>query len=292
MTLTFKPLAPAPKPKDVHNIREITSASGQLFGTDVYGGVAQLDATDQWVTAAADPAATSYGVQLAFEGWGGVLHAVTSDGTVLRFGDGKWAVVAPAGAVYKAKWPLCAFDPVRGVLVVWGSQKKGGRRDDCTVFNGSEWSKPKKGAATSKADLEADGSGAFCLFYDARIGKVVRVGTTEAAYFDGTWKTVPLTGDAINTWERLICVDSKTQRVFSVQRFTNAKDVVELVCSESGVVATKVGEFDAAVKRAPSDSGGNVAFDYAGYDAVKQRLLVFDEKTHAAWSLDLVGSAK
>ena len=292
--LNWNRLESVDKPEDLYNLRDLNWVDNMLVATNVYLGTARLS-DSRWETLVSDETGNSLrdgaGIQMVLPGWEGALVAVASDGKVfqLQMAEKTWRLLSGPSKIYKAKWPLVAFDSVRKLLVVWGSQKAEGRKDDCLCFDGKVWCSPKKSAPAATADLGIDADAAFCLFFDPTLKCVVRVGVTEAAYFDGqSWRSVPLEGgEHLDTWDRRVCVDLASKCVFSVHRFKATMSVAQLTCTADRVIAIKRATFESPIERKSTDAGGNVAFDLGIYDPVSRRLLAFDEKNMSQFSADL-----
>ncbi len=195
---------------------------------------------------------------------------------------GTWDVIGEDTDKLKLSWALCAYDPSRDLVVVWGPQKADGKRSDATLVWQRGWHKPKKSTEVSKEDLAEN---AFCLVYSPRHGGVVRIGTTEAAVFDGkAWQPLRLTGaDLLHSWERapFVCGDTAVL----VQRFANNPSVVRLGGDAQTVSIELVCALPSLVQRHQNDSGGNVVVDVVGVN--EHGVLVgYDEKKKVLATLD------
>ncbi len=287
-----RPVGRAP---NLYNVTDVTWVESSLLATNNMGGVARL-ADGHWVGLVSDAAAAPalgarVGLQVRFAGWGGRLCGLASSGAVLSLDPAgpSWQPLCGPDPTPKVVWPLAAFDSARNVLVVWGPQKSNGHRQDATwVFDGQRWAKPKKGAAVPAADL-AQEAGAFSLSFDARLGGVVRTGTTSAALFDGkVWQPLSLVApDALHTWERVALAMPATRQSFLVQRFASDPSIVELVGSGPTLTVNKVASLPLAVDRQPNSPGSNVAYDVAGFDQARCVLVALDERQNTVSELDL-----
>jgi len=259
----------------------IVAAERRIVAVAVKGG-ATVELTDAgWRAVGETDDFRCHGL---FVGWGGAIHRFANDGCMQRLDGDAWVEVSAPDEKFTGFFPLCAFDPVHGQLVVWGSAGKG-RKDDTFVHDGKAWSKGKRPKA-KHADVEASG-GSFCLWFDPGAQRVVRAGVTEAAVFDGKeWRTVPLDGGAhLATWER--GVGDLGGRALSWGRHIADRKVVELVRAGEGYSARVVGDFPAAVKRDPMDGGGNAAFDLGVIDGAHRRLIAIDAKRSETFAADL-----
>jgi hypothetical protein len=217
--------------------------------------------------------------QTVLRAWDDELVAACNGGRILTF-DGSantWRERAGADAAFATKHQLAAFDPKRGLLVSWGSQKKNGRKDDTLVHDGTTWSKGKK-AAGKWADLDTN-EGNFCMYWDPTEGAVVRVGVTEVGVFDGSkWTQLPLAGgELLDDWDRVPCVDPISGRVAIVQRFITQLNVVRVHRDGARFVAELVATFPPAVDRAPNSVGSNAAFDACAFHAPTRALHAYDD---------------
>jgi hypothetical protein len=210
----------------------IVAAARGVIAVKAKGG-ATFEFTDDWREVGEADGSRCHGL---FVGWGGAVHRFANDGFVERLDGDTWVEVSPPDDKFGGFFPLYAFDPVHGQLVVWGSADKG-RKDDTYVHDGKAWSKGKR-PKEKHADVEAS-SGSFCLWFDPGAQRVVRAGVTQAAVFDGkAWRIVPLEGGAnLSTWDRAI--GDVGGRVLSVQRFISERKVVELVRAGDGYSARR-----------------------------------------------------
>jgi len=217
--------------------------------------------------------------------------AVSSDGRVFQLDlkAKKWSVLAGKSPLYKMTFPLVAFDDVREVLVLWRSAKSKGRKDDSLIFDGKKWFQPAKGAAANAKDLAVEGEGTFCLFFDPVVGRVMRVGVSSAASFDGQkWVASTLKGaEHLDTWERIIAVNPASKTVHSIHRFGYVNSIAQITCTADGVTVKAVGTLPSAVTRAPNSTGSNVAFDAGVYDAANEQFLAFDVQKNERFSMSL-----
>ncbi|MGC4118497.1 MAG: hypothetical protein QM765_28870 [Myxococcales bacterium] len=207
--------------------------------------------------------------------WGGRLHALLADGSLLRLESGAWLPVSGADEAFTADAsPLLAFDEARGLLVCWGPQKKsGGRKDETLIHDGKAWQKVKKGKA-KVAEAER-----FDLVYDASRGGVVRLGDVELAVFDGkSWTPQALAGSGIAGYHR--CVGVAQGALFVLNP---TKGILLRVDGEQIV---EVGTFDKPMPREPHD---NMPFDTPWFDPTGRRFVVHlneDDRVNFALKLD------
>jgi hypothetical protein len=256
----------------------------------VYFGTAALLGT-KWEAMAPADLPPAQRIQIVTPAWGGQLVAVASDGRVFQLDlkAKKWTVLSGKSPLYKMAFPLSAFDAEREVLVLWGSAKSKGRKDDCLAFDGKKWIQPAKGASASAKDLGTEGDGAFCMFFDPNVGLVTRVGISGAAAFDGgRWVAKPLKGaEHLDTWERIIAINPASKKVFSIHRLAWVKSIAEITCTADGVTVKPVATFPSPVTRAANSTGHNVAFDVGVYDAANEQFLAFDVQKNERFSMAL-----
>jgi hypothetical protein len=281
-------------PAGLYNITAFTPLGDRLYASSNGGGVALYEPNKKaWRTLITDDAAAKglaerLGMQHRFGGPGdGLWGLCVPSGRMVALNQdtGAWGVMGEGDAKLKLSWALCAYDPSRDIVVVWGPQKSDGTRSDATLVWHGGWHKPKKSTTASKEDLACD-SGAFCLVYSKRHGGVVRIGTTEAAVFDGKgWQPLRFTGQTLlHSWERapFVCGDTAVL----VQRFANDPSVVRVVGDAKTVAIEPVCVLPSFVQRKGSDSGGNVVVDVVSVDA-RGVFVGYDEKKKTLGTLEL-----
>ncbi len=233
-------------------------------------------------------------MQIMFAGWNGHVHGVTNDGAVFRLEEDakglRWAKIAAKSKDFAAKsWPLWAFDDKRGLLVVWGENKKGGRKDDTFSFDGTKWTKAKKSKDKPKGlDFKSDDP--FTMFYEPAAGAVARISDTQVSLFDGaTWTNTAHKGEALATaWSMTVCVVPGKTDVLLVKRHTSEQEVVRMRRGKDSYTFTKVGTFDKVHQRGPNDTGGNASFDVGWFDPARARFVAhLDDDAAASFGMDL-----
>lgn len=289
-----------PPPK-LYNVFDLTAVGRDLVAGNNGGGVALLPPSPlpdgrRWDSIIADAEASPLlgprvGMQHRFVGWDGRLCGLASSRAVFSLDQERraWTALCPPDPKLKLSWALTAFDPARNLLVVWGARKADGKRQDATlVFDGQRWSKPKKSTPVGSLDLARD-AGAFCLAFEPELGGVVRIATSEAAWFDGkAWHPLELEGaQALHDWERLPIHMSSTRQTFLVQRFMLNPSIVELVSSSRTLAVKPAAVLPPAVTRERNAVGSNAAFDVAGFDDARCLLVALDDQKHEVYELDL-----
>lgn len=291
-TLTWQQSGPVEGRQALGSIRDLVFSSGHLFGLNVYGEVWRFDDKQGWRQEIKSAIPSGVGIHIYANAWGGQLCGIGSDGRVLALEQRAtvtWSSMSEPEPKYAFKAPIGAYDPSRGIVVVWGSRKSdGSRRDETYLFDGTGWKKAKK-PKVIPADLTTTQGGAFTMFYDPAAKAIVRVGITEVATFDGaSWNSVPLAnGTVLGTFDRMPCIDEATGSVLLVQRHSADLNIAKLALGTDRAQAIAVAKLPPAVTRASGDPGANVAFDQHTYDAAQRSLVVFDTKLGFRYVADL-----
>lgn len=235
-------------------------------------------------------------IQLAARAWNDQVHAISNDGAVYRLdedtGEGlRWTRVVPKSADFgAASWPLMAYDPTRGLLVVWGERKRSkGRKDETFVCDGRAWTKAKKGKEKPEG-LDAEDSGYFTLFFEPAARCVARLSGTQVALFDGeTWSHTPhADGKLAVAWDHTPCVVAGRSDVLLVRRHVSEPEVVRLRRRGDRYTLTVVGTFEPPISRDPNSTGGNAAFDFGWFDAASGRYVAhFEDDARWTFALEL-----
>jgi hypothetical protein len=254
-------------------------SEGAMVATSLYLKTARHGDAEGWQVIvdekAGDAAREGQRAVAACTAWGGRLHALMSDGGLLRLEEGAWRrAAAPDEAFTAAAHPLLAFDEARGLLVCWGPDKKtGGRKDETWVHDGTAWTKVKKGKAkVAKAER-------FDLLHAPALGGVIRLGGVELAVFDGKdWTTQALAGEGIDVYHRCVGVAGAALVVLDPWART-------LLRIDGGRVV-KVGAFEAPMARKAHD---NTPFDHPWFDPIGRRFVAHcadDDRCNVELALD------
>jgi len=280
--LTWTKLAAVKKGASPHDLSWI---GGQLYGTGI-----RLEAW-QWTDSGFASVVTKDDGERVLEGmwtehvlaaWDGCLVGFGIDGRtfVLDVGAKQWQARSEPDTIFKLQFTsrgvprhtsqgaLAAFDPGRGLAVLWGPAKAAGRKDETYVHDGKNWTKAKRG--TPFADADDESASGFALYYDPTEKAVVRVGKTSVGVFDGkAWTQFPLEGaDVLDRWYPRPCVGRTAAWI--IQPGIHHRDVIRVQRAGDRFTATRVGQLER-----PVETESNRICDLGVYDPQQERFLAF-----------------